>query len=67
MAEGFTKIDNSAKDLPKQVQKNLEGDKSMYQTYGDTSKSVKDMFGKSNQTNTLSGVEMSNEKRKSRR
>ena len=67
MAEGFTKIDNSAKDLPKQVQKNLEGDKSMYQVYGDTSKSVKDMFGKSNQTNTLSGVEMSNEKRKSRR
>lgn len=67
MAEGFTKIDNSAKDLPKQVQKNLEGDKSMYQVYGDISKSVKDMFGKSNQTNTLNGVEMSNEKRKSRR
>lgn len=67
MADNFTKIDNSAKDLPKQVQKNLEGDKSMYQVYGDAGKSVKDMFGKSNQTNTLSGVEMSNEKRKARR
>ncbi len=63
MADAFTKFDNSAKDLPNQVQADLKQANYMFQTYGDKKVTVGGMFGKANQVNTMNGSEMASETR----
>ncbi len=64
MADTYTKFDNSAKDLPKQVQQDLNTGKDMFQTYTSQKVDMSKMFGKFNQTNTMNGVTVSGESRK---
>ena len=67
MADTFTTFNNSADNLPKQNEKNLQNSNFMFQTYGDKKLNIKQMFGNANQTNSQSGMEMADESRKGRK